>query len=104
MAEEVGLVDWLSHPETGILMTNNIIFPITDEHYRMVSEAYLLRSVFAEGMAGWEANIDDDENNLGDLPPSPTTYDPFYARLIWLRFWIQWALDNCKSPSVVISC
>ncbi len=26
--------------------------------------------------------------------------DPILARLVWLEWWIRWALQNCESPAL----
>ena len=33
------------------------------------------------------------------LPPSGT-FDPVLARLIWLEWWMAWALKNCTTPAI----
>ncbi len=109
MAEECGITAWLINNETGIIRDNesDVVKPLTENDYRIVNEAYLLRSAFAEGRPGW--NMDDDElkiesKELGTLPRiAATPYDQYLARLMWLRFWLRWALDNCSEPSVVVS-
>jgi hypothetical protein len=32
----------------------------------------------------------------------PGNYDGHLARLIWLAWWIEWALSNCKMPALSI--
>lgn len=32
--------------------------------------------------------------------PDEDKYDPFLARLIWLKFWMAWALDTCPNPVI----
>ena len=32
---------------------------------------------------------------------NPEQYDPELARLTWLHYWVNWALDNCKIPVFV---
>ncbi len=87
MAEEVGLVDLLIHPETGLLRTSEVVLPVTEAMYRQIIEACLLRSAFAEGQAGWALDEQDFDPLLGSLSFAPATqYDEYYARLIWLRF------------------
>lgn len=39
------------------------------------------------GFSGWK---NEDEGK----------YDPILARLIWLKFWMRWALDNCETPAI----
>ena len=30
----------------------------------------------------------------------PVTFDGHLARLIWLEFWMQWAVKNCETPAI----
>lgn len=30
----------------------------------------------------------------------PPNYDYNFARLIWLEFWMQWAVKNCETPAI----
>jgi hypothetical protein len=99
LAEECGIQEWLN----GIINAQNsdVVRSLSEEDYRIVSEAYLLRTAFNEGKAGWDYQQDMLEDNVvGNLP---SRFDEYLARLAWLRFWIRWALDNCDSPAIVVS-
>ena len=40
-------------------------------------------------------------NDLYQLEsPDEGKYDPILARLIWLEFWVRWALENCEKPGI----
>jgi hypothetical protein len=30
----------------------------------------------------------------------PPNYDGHLARLIWLEWWMRWAIENCKTPAI----
>lgn len=32
--------------------------------------------------------------------PDEGKYDHTLARLLWLEFWMRWALDNCETPAI----
>lgn len=32
--------------------------------------------------------------------PDQGKYDHILARLIWLEFWMKWALENCETPAI----
>jgi hypothetical protein len=103
MAEECDLVAWLTHPQTGLLHTSDLPRSLTEADYRVVNEAYLLRSVFNEGQPGWAFEpTEEDQLAIGELPMQPA-YDEYYARLTWLRFWIRWALDHCENPVIMVN-
>lgn len=102
MAEECGITAWLSDRQTGLLAESqtDVVRPLSEDDFGIVNNAYLLRSAFREGKPGWDAEFDEEE--LGQVPLN-TRHDEYLARLMWLRFWIRWALDNCEEPSVVVS-
>jgi hypothetical protein len=82
---------------------SNRVRSLTAEDYRVVNEAYLLRSAFREGKPGWDAELsEEDREKIGELTGKPG-HDACLARLAWLRFWIRWALENCAQPAVVVS-
>lgn len=33
-------------------------------------------------------------------PPELEIYDPMFARLIWLEWWMRWAFNNCPTPAI----
>lgn len=41
------------------------------------------------------AGFEDDWNYEG-----PPQYDYHLARLIWLEYWMQWAVKNCDTPAI----
>ena len=44
---------------------------------------------------GWEPNKDGFDGEKTD-----PRYDGNLARLLWLEFWIDWALKNCEHPAM----
>lgn len=34
------------------------------------------------------------------VSPDEGKYDPILARLIWVEYWMKWALDNCETPAI----
>jgi len=40
---------------------------------------------------GFEAEWDYD---------GPPNYDYSLARLIWLQWWVNWAITNCETPAI----
>lgn len=48
-----------------------------------------------ERIPGWDPTLKLFEDREGD-----PRYDGYLARLLWLEWWIGWALDNCKVPAM----
>jgi len=63
---------------------------ITRKHYDVVLNALIEYTKKAILPAGFE-----QPGHRG-----PPTCDAIYARLIWLEWWMHWALNNCKQPAL----
>ena len=37
----------------------------------------------------------------GDYIDGPRNYDYHLARLIWLEWWMRWAVENCETPAIM---
>jgi hypothetical protein len=100
LAEECGIQEWLGRIIDS--QNSDIIQALNEDDYRTVSEAYLLRTAFNEGKPGWDFQRDmlEPDQSVGELP---SRFDEYLARLLWLRFWIRWSLDNCEAPSVLVA-
>lgn len=48
-----------------------------------------------ERIAGFDPNYDPFSSK-----PADPRYDGILARLIWLEWWVDWALANCKLPCI----
>jgi len=70
-AEETGLLDMFFDKKVGIMRSRPGIFKITKDHQAQVNQAI---------------------ENYG------SGYQ--LARLKWLKFWVDWATENCENPSI----
>lgn len=65
---------------------------ITQEDADLVTAAlnrYKSKAVHPPGFSDWYGKTPDDK-----------PVDAHLARLIWLEFWMQWAVKNCKTPAI----
>lgn len=69
----------------GLFRTHSGCFMITQEHYQTVANALEEYQKHAKRPPGY-----DDFGN----------YDYDKARLIWLEYWMKWALKNCETPAI----
>jgi hypothetical protein len=63
---------------------------LTEADYERVKgalAAWRTKATKPPGFVGWNG---EDEGK----------YDHTLARLIWLEFWMRWALDNCETPAI----
>jgi hypothetical protein len=57
------------------------------ERVKVALAAWRTHATKPPGFSGWN---NEDEGK----------YDHVLARLIWLEFWMRWALDNCETPAI----
>jgi hypothetical protein len=92
-----GWSDFLKKTDLGDLFYKDLMeqhpgcVQIKPEHYERVHSAledYQKIATKPPGFGDWMNNVDGSQ------------YDPYLARLIWLDFWMKWALDNCETPAI----
>ena len=92
-----GWNDFLQKTDLGDLFYKDLMeqhpgcVQIKPEHYERVHSAledYQKIATKPPGFGDWMNNVDGSH------------YDPYLARLIWLDFWMKWALDNCETPAI----
>ena len=64
---------------------------ITEGDWQIVRAALDKRRAAATLPPGFEKDY---------LYDGPDNYDYHLARLIWLEWWMRWALDNCETPAI----
>jgi hypothetical protein len=69
-----------------------------------------LRDIVRAKKAEFEAKYPNVEATYGDKPEGPFGVDESnpkenstYCRIVWLDYWIDWALKNCKTPVIANS-
>lgn len=82
------------HRETPLLAKHPGAFPLLPADLDYVREARINRERTNGGKPPgfWDGDGSVDNGN-----------DHVLARLLWLEFWIQWALDNCEYPAMANS-
>lgn len=100
---ETGLYKLFFDEEDGLLRPHPGCRPITKKHLAQITKA----------RGEWEKEHPDCKNLLPTKDKEPEEpmdfmreeeesdkYDWMYARIIWYEFWFDWALKNCKMPSI----
>jgi hypothetical protein len=65
--------------------------PLTVDHKKVIDEAHAkFYAKYPNAKAGYAPNENDDE--------SWPEENGYATRLEWLKFWVDWALENCKVP------
>jgi len=89
--ETTGLVNLFYHKYEGLISQHPGTVMITEEQYATVHNAleeYRKTATKPPGFGNWSDSVDE------------ITHDPHLARLMWLDFWMRWALDNCETPAI----
>lgn len=81
------LYDLFYNSHYGILRDHSGCVPLTKEHKKIIDKAY--ENFYKKCIPGFSK--DDCDTNW---PPERE----HAARLEWLKFWVDWALENCKQP------
>lgn len=87
-ARRVGLAGFFFDQEVGLMREHPGAFPITAQHVNQVAIA-------RETLLGYAPHA-TARCKASDLFPSNCDL----VRLIWLEWWMRWALDNCQYPTI----
>lgn len=91
----VGLYDLFTDRERGLMRSHPGEALLIQKHQAVIHEAlekYRLASGKKPGFS---------ETLLGEKIPGQEDTDPYLARLIWLDYWVTWAVANCENPVLV---
>lgn len=83
--DKMGLYDLFFDKFEGLFRQHPGCVMITQEHYQTVAAALHEYKKHAKRPPGY-----DEFGN----------YDYDLARLMWLEYWMKWALDNCETPAI----
>ena len=83
--EWAGLYNMFYEGDFGLLNKHPGCLPLTIDHKRQIDESYeRIQTEFPNLVACFN-----------DTPESS-----YFARLIWLKYWVDWALENCEKPAI----
>lgn len=90
-AEEVGLHDLFFKDYDGLMSSHPGCKMFTQQHLDEVQAALIKYQAKTDLPAGFDEWGADSEN---------PKHDGYLARLIWLEWWMRWALANCETPAI----
>lgn len=73
---------------------------ITEDHLtavRAASKRMKAAATKPPGFCGY-SNFDHDSGKW--ITPDEGVYDHNLARIIWLEWWLEWAVKNCETPAI----
>ncbi len=88
----VGLYDFFYNPQGHLHAGHPGCIGIEQKDADLVTAAlrlYEKKAIHPPGFSGWEGPKEGDPE-----------VDAHLARLIWLEFWMQWAVKNCETPAI----
>lgn len=86
----VGLYDMFLEKWEGLMSEHPGCKMLQPEHLLQVQAAltkWKRTATLPPGFEGWRG---EDAGK----------HDPMLARLLWLEFWMKWALENCETPAI----
>lgn len=93
----VGLQDFMFNKEYGLLYEHPGIRPIVKQHKEIIDQAYAeFYKKYPNCKAGYSPKLDESKGIYED--PEWPMENNYATRLEWLKFWVDWALENCKQP------
>jgi hypothetical protein len=80
-----GLYNLFFDKEDGLMQSHPGNTALNESHSKVIEQA----------LADWK---EDHPNATPGFDND--LHDPILARLIWLDFWVKWALKNCEHPAI----
>ena len=97
---ETGLYDLFYKEWEGLIYNHPGCKPITQEHYQEVYDALERYKEKATKLPGFSGYSKWDKNLQLWITADEDKYDFILPRLMWLEFWMKWALENCETPAI----
>lgn len=87
----VNLYEFFFDEDEGLIRQHPGVAPLTEKHRETVNKAY---DDFLIKYPNTEAGFAPDGKDE-DFPEA----NQWLTRLVWLKYWVNWSLDNCKNPT-----
>lgn len=105
-ATSTGLHDFFFDKEKGLMRQHPGCFKLTKKHAKIVSKALAdyqakypkAQPGFAKQFMANSGIVMSNSRTMG--APDETVAEYHLARLMWLNWWVQWAIKNCKRPAI----
>lgn len=99
--DKAGLKGLFFDADDGLMREHPGCFPITDKHLLVVRGALARARALATKPPGFDGyGRFDKETKQWSESTDVGKYDPILARLIWLEYWMAWAIANCETPAL----
>lgn len=93
----VGLSEVMFNKKDGLMRSHPGTFPIRKKHKKAIDKAYKeFYEKYPNCQAGYSPKIDMANGVYDDL--TWPDENQWATRLEWLKFWVDWSLENCTKP------
>jgi hypothetical protein len=93
----VGLYNLMFNEETGLIRNRPGNVYLTQEHKKIVDRAYAsFYRKYPNCKAGYSPKINIKEGIFQD--PEWPKENVYATRIEWLKYWVDWSLENCEHP------
>lgn len=93
----VGLHELFFNKHNGIMAHHPNCVPLSQRHKKEIDSAYIkFKEKYPKAKAGYSPKINFEKKIYEDSEwPKENNW---LCRLEWLKYWVDWALANCKRP------
>lgn len=94
---DCGLHELMFDEDTGLIRNHPGCVPLVKEHKEIIDKAYKeFYEKYPNCKAGYSPKINNKEGIYDD--PDWDNCNNTAVRLEWLKYWVDWALENCERP------
>lgn len=102
ICREAGIYELFFDESEGLFRDHPGCKPLKQKHLDEIRFALDLRKRKSKKRAGFFDAVFNEEKDEWEYPEEHL-YDGVLACLIWLEFWVNWALSNCENPAIANS-
>jgi len=92
------LYEFFFDEDDGLMREHPGCFPLKQEHLEVLEAALKELEKKDSRPAGLDERYIKDY--IAQIPEGEETHSYDKVRLIWLVYWVNWALENCKHPAI----
>ena len=95
--KEPGSREWVR--DDALIAEHPGCVPLTEKHRREINAALAAWKIkYPEAMPTYGRPAPEGEHPLAWSDPDNPEENGKMCRLVWLHYWVNWALDNCERP------
>lgn len=96
--KKVGLYDFFFNEDKGLMRNHPGCFHLEKQHLDTLKSCLDSLEIIDDRPPGLDERYIKDE--CADIPEGEEKTSYNKVRLIWLIWWVDWALNNCKHPAI----